>query len=200
MKHLAKLALVLATVAACGGARPAGPDLGGARQADASPAAATDAISATAAASAPLAEATPTPEPTVAAASPTPTPKPTPAAHSTPAPTGGSLTVELTSPVKLDYTVPAKVTCTVGGQYEMVTGVERSTDSVDVSVEIAFYHGPGSYHAAVTLQVSTSSSPTQGGTIPGVPVTIVSDDKGVATFNYSSGGETLAGSIGWTCS
>jgi hypothetical protein len=82
----------------------------------------------------------------------------------------------------------------------METDVERSSDSLSVSVEIPLYRGPAEYRAAVTIEVSTAQTETQGGTIPGVPVTITSDTTGTVSFDYSSGGETLAGSVSWSCS
>jgi hypothetical protein len=139
------------------------------------------------------------PSPTPAAVVVTAPPLPTVGAHATPAATG-SLTVTLTSPTKVSFSVPANVNCTIGRAYHMDTGVLVNGDSFEVSVDIAIYHGPDAYHATVKVEVTTSASGTQGGAVPGIPVTIVSSTKGSAQYSYTGSTTTVSGKISWVCS
>ena len=196
IRHIVGLAMAGVLVAACGGAagRPDASRLGAGASLQ-SAAASGDASSVGATTGATTVDPSPTPGAVVV----TTPPLPTAGAHATPAATG-SLTVALTSPNKLSFSVPANVNCTTGRSYHMDTGVQVNGDSVAVSVDIAIYHGPDAYHATVEVEVTTSASGTQGGAVPGIPVTIVSASKGSAQYSYTGSTTTVSGKISWVCS
>src|SRR5688500_7095098 len=132
--------------------------------------------------------AAPTASPAAPAATPAAaratTTEPTPRVTAEPVMAEGSLRLALTEPIDVDVTLPADVQCDVGRTYHMFTHAELEGEGVEVTVDIPLYHGPDDYLALVRVMVGTPEG-TQGGEIPGVLVTMVSDTKGRAEFSYS---------------
>jgi hypothetical protein len=113
----------------------------------------------------------------------------------------GSLTVAITSPVTVSGHIDTPVSCAVtGARYTASAGGTVRGYAVSDVVRVVGYHGPATYSALVTVSVTAPDSTHDVAT--GVPATaLITDTGGEVSFSATtSGGRTLAGSIGWACS
>ncbi|MGF7239418.1 MAG: hypothetical protein ACQSGP_31345 [Frankia sp.] len=137
----------------------------------------------------------------------TPTSAATPTAAASIPPVGqgsggpGSLTVAITSPVTVSGHIDTPVSCAItGARYTASASGTVHNYAVSDVVRVAGYHGPGTYPALVTVSVTAPDNIHYVAT--GVRTTAqITDTGGAVSFSATtSGGRTLAGSIGWACS
>ncbi len=129
----------------------------------------------------------------------------TPAANAaTPAAVGtgtGSVTVSILEPVAVNGTVNTTVTCTTGHVYQAsVTSVPIGGDVLSFTVRAPGYHGPGTYPAVVTGQLTEADGTVI--TLPAgpVPTTVTTGGGSFTVAGQTPGGTAIDGSVAWTCS
>jgi hypothetical protein len=115
----------------------------------------------------------------------------------------GSLTLDLTSPVRLTGHVNTKVTCSTASRTYRASGSSASVAGyrVDFGVTVKPYRGPGDYPAStVTLKLDGPSGTVDSGSVL-APVTITdSGRRGHFTLDVTVDGRRFAGTLAWACS
>ena len=83
----------------------------------------------------------------------------------------------------------------------MLPGPARGTLRHSSSVRIAPYHGPGSYHALVTLTITgpRGGVAAAASRIPDAPATITSSGGSFTINTTGSHGRAVAATVSWTC-
>ena len=121
-------------------------------------------------------------------------------AAATPAP--GSVVISMTSPQSKTWTANAAVTCARTAVLYLASadGSDGAGYNESLAVRAAPYHGPGSYHALVTLTVTGP----QGGiaSASGVPAELATITSTGGTFTIDqtgNDGKTLDATVTWTC-
>ncbi|MFZ0002434.1 MAG: hypothetical protein WAK76_23315 [Trebonia sp.] len=121
-------------------------------------------------------------------------------AAATPAP--GSVVISMTSPQSKTWTANAAVTCARTAVLYLASadGSDDAGYNESLTVRVAPYRGPRSYHAVVTLTVTGP----QGGIasvsgVPAEPVTITSTGGTFTIDQTGNDGRTLDATVTWTC-
>ena len=117
-------------------------------------------------------------------------------------PAPGSVVISMISPQSKTWTANAAVTCARTAVLYLASadGSDDAGYNESLAVRVAPYHGPGAYHALVTLTVTGP----QGGIasvsgVPAEPVTLTSTGGAFTIDRTGNDGKTLDATVTWTC-